>query len=55
MIESVRLLAPEDHPKSLTVFWGGRTLDDLYFDPSADHELLRYASVLSHSAADWDG
>ena len=55
MIESVKLLAPEDHPKSLSVFWGGRTLDDLYFDPSADHELLRYVPVLSRSAADWGG
>tara|TARA_B110000503_G_scaffold933_1_gene1261 strand:- start:498 stop:1490 length:993 start_codon:yes stop_codon:yes gene_type:complete len=55
MIESIKLLAPEDHPKSLTVFWGGRTLDDLYFDPSADHELLRYVPVLSRSAADWGG
>ncbi len=55
MFESIKLLAPEDHPKSLTVFWGGRTLDDLYFDPSADHELLRYVPVLSRSAADWGG
>jgi CDP-4-dehydro-6-deoxyglucose reductase len=55
MIESIKLLAPEDHPKSLTVFWGGRTLDDLYFDPSADNKLLRYVPVLSRSALDWKG
>ena len=55
MIESVKLLAPEDHPKSLTVFWGGRTLDDLYFDPSAENKLLRYVPVLSRSALDWEG
>jgi CDP-4-dehydro-6-deoxyglucose reductase len=55
MIESVKLLAPEEHPKSLTVFWGGRTLDDLYIDPSADHALLRYVPVLSRPAADWEG
>lgn len=55
MIESVKLLAFDDHPKSLTVFWGGRTLDDLYFDPSDDHELLRYVPVLSRSAVDWEG
>jgi CDP-4-dehydro-6-deoxyglucose reductase len=55
MIESIKLLAPEDHPKSLTVFWGGRTSDDLYFDPSAEHERLRYVPVLSRSAADWEG
>jgi CDP-4-dehydro-6-deoxyglucose reductase len=55
MIESIKLLAPEDHPKSLTVFWGGRTADDLYFDPSAEHERLRYVPVLSRSGADWEG
>jgi CDP-4-dehydro-6-deoxyglucose reductase, E3 len=55
MIESIKLLAFGDHPKSLTVFWGGRTLDDLYFDPSDDHVLLRYVPVLSRSAVDWEG
>jgi CDP-4-dehydro-6-deoxyglucose reductase len=55
MVESIKLLAPEYHPKSLTVFWGGRTLDDLYFDPSAGHKLLRYVPVLSRSAVDWEG
>ena len=55
MIESIKLLAPEDHPNSLTVFWGGRTFDDLYFDPSVDCKLLRYVPVLSRSAADWKG
>ncbi|MFT7043257.1 MAG: CDP-4-dehydro-6-deoxyglucose reductase [Candidatus Azotimanducaceae bacterium] len=55
MIESIKLLAPEDCPNSLTVFWGGRTLDDLYFDPSANCKLLRYVPVLSRSALDWEG
>ena len=55
MIESVKLLAPEDHPKSLAVFWGGRTPDDLYFVPSACHESLRYVPVLSRSTAGWEG
>jgi len=55
MIESIKLLAPEDYPNSLAIFWGGRTLDDLYFDPSTDYELLRYVPVLSRPAADWEG
>jgi CDP-4-dehydro-6-deoxyglucose reductase, E3 len=55
MIESLKFLAPEDYPNSLTVFWGGRKLDDLYFDPSADNKLLRYVPVLSRSALDWKG
>ena len=55
MIDSIKLLAPQDNPNSLTVFWGGRTLDDLYFDPSADCTLLRYVPVLSRPAVDWKG
>ena len=55
MIESITLLAPEEHPHSLTVFWGGRTFDDLYFDPSVDCTLLRYVPVLSRSTIDWEG
>lgn len=55
MIESITLLAPEEHPNSLTVFWGGRTSNDLYFDPSVDCALLRYVPVLSRSTVDWKG
>lgn len=55
MIESVKVLPPADQPKSLTVFWGGRTSDDLYFDPSADNRQLRYVPVLSRPTADWKG
>ena len=55
MIESITLLAPEEHPNSLTVFWGGRTLNDVYFDPSVDCALLRYVPVLSRSNVDWKG
>jgi CDP-4-dehydro-6-deoxyglucose reductase len=55
MIESITLLPAEKSPNSLTVFWGGRTSDDLYFDPSADYSLLRYVPVLSRSTADWKG
>lgn len=55
MLETLKLLAPEDHPKSLAVFWGGRTLDDLYLDPSSNFKLLRYVPVLSRSPSDWKG
>ncbi len=55
MIEGAELLAPEDRPKSMVVFWGGRTLDDLYFDPTLGHESLRYVPVLSRCAAEWRG
>jgi len=55
MIESVELLAPEDYPRSMTVFWGGRTKDDLYCNPSSYLKSLRYVPVLSQSAKDWDG
>ena len=55
MIESISLLAFEEQPNSLTVFWGGQTPNDLYFDPSVDFTLVRYVPVLSRSTVDWKG
>ena len=55
MIESVTCLPSEERPNSMTVFWGGRTQDDLYFDPSVDCTLLRYVPVLSRSTVCWTG
>lgn len=55
MIEGAKFLAPEDQPKSLTVFWGGRSLEDLYFDPSVVDESVRYIPSLSRWSPDWEG
>ncbi len=54
MLESLTDIAPEHAPQSVTVFWGGRTAEDLYFDPHAiaGH---RFVPVLSRATTTWTG
>jgi CDP-4-dehydro-6-deoxyglucose reductase len=55
MLESLPNIAQERGPKSVTVFWGGRTAKDLYFDPQAFQARHRFVPVLSRAAAGWNG
>ncbi len=55
MLESLTNIAPEQAPQSVTVFWGGRTAEDLYFDPQDIPAGHRYVPVLSRPAAGWTG
>lgn len=55
MLESLAGLSSKQQPKSITVLWGGRTSEDLYFDLqgiSVDHHFV---PVLSRAGADWTG
>jgi CDP-4-dehydro-6-deoxyglucose reductase len=48
--------APHDgHPNSITVYWGGRTVDDLYWDPRVNHPNVNYIPVLSRANEHWTG
>jgi CDP-4-dehydro-6-deoxyglucose reductase len=55
MLESLTNTAPEQAPQSVTVFWGGRTAEDLYFDPQAIPAGHRFVPVLSRAASGWAG
>lgn len=55
MLESLVGIAPALAPKSVTVFWGGRTPIDMYFDVQAIPAGHRFVPVLSRAAADWVG
>jgi CDP-4-dehydro-6-deoxyglucose reductase len=55
MLESLVNTAPEQTPRSITVFWGGRTAEDLYFDPQSILVGHRFVPVLSRAAEDWAG
>lgn len=47
--------APADgQPRSVTVYWGGRHREDLYWQPP-DVPGLRFVPVLSRADARWDG
>jgi CDP-4-dehydro-6-deoxyglucose reductase len=55
MLESLTDASAESSPKSVTVFWGGRTAEDLYFDPKDIPGGHRFVPVLSRAAAGWTG
>jgi len=55
MLESLTHIAAEEAPQSVTVFWGGRTAEDLYFAPQAIPAGHRFVPVLSRAAAGWAG
>lgn len=55
MLESLIHIASEQAPQSVTVFWGGRTAEDLYFDPQAIPAGHRFVPVLSRAANGWAG
>jgi CDP-4-dehydro-6-deoxyglucose reductase len=55
MLESLSHIEPEHAPQSVTVFWGGRTAEDLYFDPQIIPARHLFVPVLSRAAASWAG
>lgn len=55
MIESLRLASPENLPRSISVYWGGRQPQDLYFDLASIMDGIHYEPVLSRASADWQG
>ena len=55
MLESFAALAEQDRPRSITVYWGGRTPDDLYWDVASVEGGHRYVPVLSRAHEAWTG
>jgi len=55
MLESVAGLPEKSWPHSISVYWGGRTLDDLYLNLSSVGKKHVYVPVLSRPDCDWSG
>lgn len=55
MLESLSGLTSERKPRSVTVFWGGRKLNDLYVDLSEFATEFKYVPVLSRPDPEWAG
>jgi CDP-4-dehydro-6-deoxyglucose reductase len=55
MLESLPYLAPESKPKSVTVLWGGRKMQDFYLSVSDIFSDQTYVPVLSQRADAWTG
>jgi CDP-4-dehydro-6-deoxyglucose reductase len=55
MLEALAQRPPIERPQSLTVYWGGRTAPDIYWQPKFDGLQLRFVPVLSRADSDWTG
>jgi CDP-4-dehydro-6-deoxyglucose reductase len=55
MLETLNGKCKSERPDSVSVFWGGRTLSDLYWDPTECSYPMRYVPVLSRPPEDWLG
>ena len=55
MLESMHDLAAEKQPRSVTVLWGGRTPQDVYFDVAGIAGAFNFVPVLSRADAQWTG
>jgi CDP-4-dehydro-6-deoxyglucose reductase len=55
ILETIPGLAPAQRPRSVTVLWGGRVRDDLYYDIAAMSGEHRYVPVLSRADESWTG
>ena len=53
MLETLATLSSEQQPKSVTVLWGGRIQEDLYFDVQALMPTARFIPVLSRADDIW--
>ena len=55
MLESMHDLDAVEQPRSVTVLWGGRTLQDLYFDVARIPGDFNFMPVLSRADPQWTG
>ena len=56
MLEGLKAMPADEQPTSITVYWGGRTKQDLYWRPDgATAAACRFEPVLSRAGADWNG
>lgn len=55
MLESLIRVPPQIQPKSVSVYWGGRKLDDLYWNLENFQGNFHFIPVLSRPHAEWTG
>lgn len=57
ILEGLATQPAEAQPRSVTVYWGGRRPEDLYWQPEGfeDQGAFRFVPVLSRAGGDWVG
>jgi len=55
MLEGLAVNEPQHRPGSVSVYWGGRVPQDLYWNPAEVDLEHRFVPVLSRAGAEWPG
>jgi CDP-4-dehydro-6-deoxyglucose reductase len=55
MLEGLAGMAEQNRPRSIAVYWGGRTAQDMYWQPAATSLAHQFTPVLSKPEAAWSG
>lgn len=55
MLQQLATMPTESRPRSVTLYWGGRHVHDLYLDADTGLYGLRYVPVLSRADVNWTG
>ena len=55
MLEGLKLVVRPEQPASISIYWGGRTREDLYWRPVVNDFGLRFVPVLSRADVTWKG
>jgi CDP-4-dehydro-6-deoxyglucose reductase len=55
MIEGLAVADEHSKPRSVTVYWGGRSVSDLYWNMAERSGIYRYVPVLSRADSTWTG
>lgn len=55
MLEGLAAMPQGERPLSVTVYWGGRSEADLYWDPAGLDVAHRFVPVLSRAGQGWQG
>lgn len=55
MLENIAAYPPPLRPRSIALFWGGRMLEDIYWDPNTVALDYRFVPVLSRPDVGWNG
>jgi CDP-4-dehydro-6-deoxyglucose reductase len=55
LLESLSVQPAAQKPSSVNVFWGGRTREDLYWNPVESGVPHRFTPVLSRAESSWSG
>lgn len=55
MLDAIAQMPAGERPATVSVFWGGRTQADLYWDVKLPDAGMRYVPVLSREGGEWPG